>query len=73
MFKYFKRQEYTAEPLYVHSVSDAIKDFEREKKDFKNLKYSAAYFGRTEEMCDECRMRHPPLKPNILEAKQIKK
>ena len=52
MFDYFKRQEYTAEPLYVHSVTDAIKSYEREKKDFQNLKYSAAYMGRGDQMCE---------------------
>lgn len=51
----------------MKSVTDAIKDFEREKKDFHNLKYSAAYINKQELMCDQCRLVHPPLKPNILE------
>ena len=30
MFEYFTRQEFAAEPLYVRSVQDAIKNYERE-------------------------------------------
>ena len=52
MFEYFNRQEYSAEPCYVRSVQDAIKNYEREQRDFENHKYNAAYMGRENEFCE---------------------
>ena len=67
MFEYFTRQEFAAEPLYVRSVQDAIKNYEREQRDFQNLKYNAAYMGRDLEYCEECRLKHPPLRKNVVD------
>ena len=70
MFEYFTRQEFAAEPLYVRSVQDAIKNYEREQRDFENLKYNAAYMGRELEYCEECRLKHPPLRKNVVDEEQ---
>ena len=70
MFDYFARQEYSAEPCYVRSVQDAIKNYEREQRDFENHKYNAAYMGRENEYCEECRLKHPPLRKNVFQEEQ---
>lgn len=53
----------------MHSVEEAIEDYDLKERDFENMVYSAANLNRPVEKCKVCKLDHNPLLPDPLEIR----
>ena len=60
-------------PHEVHSVDEAIEDYDMKAREYENLVFSAANLNRPVEKCAVCKLDHAPLKPDPIEARMRKK